>query len=358
MTLHKKIYLPIIAGALFTASCNKASNSGQNTASFTTTEQTVIKDFVSNVALAQYGNLTSTAVSLSSSINSLSTTPTTANLQAAQASWKSVRITWEQCEGFLFGPVEDNNYDPNTDTWPTDYVQMDSLLASSNPLQTSDIANLPQSLRGYHPIEYVIFGHGQGRKVSDITPRLMQYAVSLAADLLNNNVQPLYQSWTSAPTNYAQQVLTAGSGSTKFPKRQDLFLAIQGAMADICNEVGTEKMFDPFINKDSLLTESPYSDNTLIDFKNNIIGLQNVYLGLNGGTGIKDLVAAKNKSLDNQIQAQITSAINSFGNITLSYELAIYNQRTQVQQTMTQLVTLKSLLDNDLKNFITQYVQD
>ncbi|MBS1934379.1 MAG: hypothetical protein JST96_10305, partial [Bacteroidetes bacterium] len=200
--------------------------------------------------------------------------------------------------------------------------------------------------------------HGDGRTAAELTPRLLTYASSLSGDLLYNNIQPLYQSWTSAPTNYIQQVLTAGSGSTKFPKRQDLFLAIIGAMSDICNEVGSEKMYEPFINKDSTITESPYSGNTLSDFKDNIVGLQNVYLGLNGGTGIKDLVASKNKNLDNQIQAQITAAVNSFSNITVRYEVAIYTQRTQVQAVMTQLSNLKDLLDNDLKNFVTQYVQD
>lgn len=353
----KKIILPVIAIVVLMSSCNKAPVN-QTTNSFATEEQTVINDFVNNTALPQYSSLTNAAVSLNGSIVTLSSNTTDANLAASRASWRNIRVVWEQCEGYLFGPVEDNNYDPNTDTWPTDYTQLDSLLASSNPLEVNDVAALPQSLRGYHPLEYVIFGHGDGRTAAQLTPRLLKYATSLSSDILYNNVQPLYQSWTGAPDNYAQQILTAGSGSTKFPKKQDLFLAIVGAMSDICNEVGSEKMYDPFIHKDSSITESPYSDNTLSDFRNNIIGLQNVYLGLNGNTGLKDLVALTNKSLDNQIQAQITAAINSFSNITDSYEEAIFDQRVQVQQTMDQLTTLKGLLDNDLSSFITVNVKD
>jgi putative iron-regulated protein len=352
----KFLSIAFLSLIIFSA-CHKAPavSSGGST---TTVETTVIKDFTNSTALPQYSSLTNSAVTLNGAITTLNSSPTEANLAAAQLAWKNMRTVWEQCEGFLFGPVEDNDYDPNTDTWPTDYTQLDSLLASNNPLQVSDVANLAQSLRGYHPLEYVIFGHGDGRTAAQLTPRLMQYAVSLSGDILYNNVQPLYQSWTSAPTNYAQQITTAGSGSIKFPTRQDLFLAIVGAMSDICNEVGTEKMYDPFINKDSTITESPYSSNTLIDFKNNIIGLQNVYMGLNGGTGIKDLVASQNKNLDNQIQAQITAAVSSFNNITEPYEKAIFDQRTQIQQTMTQLAALKDLLDNDLTTFVKQYVKD
>lgn len=339
------------------SACNKATpTSGSDDPS--TLQQSVIKDFTNNVALTGYANLNSAAVSLSQAISTLNTTPTDANLQAAQASWKNIRTTWEQCEGFLFGPVEDNFYDPNTDTWPTAFSQMDSLLASSNQLQVSDVALLTQTLRGYHPIEYLIFGKDGSKTAAQLTARQKQYLVSLAADMLYNNIQPLYQSWTAAPTNYAQQVLTAGNGSKGFVKQQDLFLTLVASMSDICNEVGASKMKAPFDAKDPSITESPYSGNTLVDFKNNIISLQNVYLGLNGGKGIKDLVASKNKNLDNQLQAQITAAINSFNNITETYEKAIIDQRPQVQTVMTQLATLKGLLDNDLTSFIKTNIQN
>lgn len=355
--MRKNIFLFIAGAGLLFASCHKASSPDTAT-DFATLEETVITDFTNNVALAQYSNLTSAAVALNGAIATLNTSTTDANLLAAQTAWKNMRNTWEQCEGFLFGPVEDNDYDPNTDTWPTDYTQMDSLLASNNDLDRADVQNLPQTLRGYHPIEYIIFGVGGSRAAASLTAREKKYMVSLAEDLLYNNVQPLYDSWVSGSSSYAQQVLNAGKGSTQFEKRQDLFIALVSGMSDICSEVGEGKMFEPFTAIDSTITESPYSGNTLIDFKNNVIGLRNVYLGLNGGKGIKDLVASRNKNLDNQIQNQITAAINSFDNITVRFEKAIYDQRTQVQNTMTQLGTLKDMLDNDLKNFIMENVQD
>ena len=352
-----KTFSFIVFLSLFFASCHKADVSTPSE-NFATTEQTVINDFVNNTALPQYSNLVSSAVSLNNSVQMLQASATDENLAAAQSSWKNMRAIWEQCEGFLIGPVEDNDYDPNTDTWPTDYAQMDSLLSSSNPLQTSNIEALPQAMRGYHPIEYIIFGIGGTKKVSDITPRQMQYLSSLTGDMLYNNVQELYQSWAAAPGNYAQQLLTAGNGGNIYTKKQDLFLAIIGAMSDICNEVGAEKMYNPYINKDSFLTESPYSGNTLIDFKNNIIGVRNVYLGMNGNTGLKDLISSRNKNLDNQIRAQLTTAINSFDNIKGRYEEAILTQRVQIEQTMQQIEKVKALFQNDVTNFIKQNVLD
>ena len=347
--------------------CSKSSNSG-STESFTSIESDVISDFVKKTGLPQYDSLVQTATALNTAITNLNSSTTDANLATAQADWRAIRTVWERCEGFLIGPVEAKDYDPNSDTWPTDYHQMDSLLASSNALGVSDVQNLPQTLRGYHPMEYLIFGEGGTRTASQLDARKLQYLVSLSADLLNNDVQPLLDSWTSAPVNFGQAILTAGSGSTTYTSKQAFFLDIVGdnGMAGICNEVGEQdedgKMYNPYINKDSSLTESPYSGNSLTDFKNNIIGLQQVYMGLNGGKGLKDLVAARNSSLDQQIQTAITAAVSSFDNISGStgehYEEAIFDKRTQIQQTITQLNSLQSLLDNDLTTFIKTYVKD
>ncbi len=339
-------------------SCHKATENGSPTQSFDSLETDVITDFTNNIVFFRYNSLLSTSLIMNTTIQTLVSTTTDANQAQAKTDWKTLRANWEQSEGFLIGPVESNDYDPNTDTWPTDYVQMDSILASNNPLTTDDVKNLPQSLRGYHPLEYMIWGKGGSKTSGQITDRQKLYMQSLIDDIQINNVQALYNDWFLGTDNYSNQVLTAGRGSTEFSTRQALFLNIVSAMTDICGEVASSKMYEPFVARDSTITESPYSSNTLIDFKNNILGLQQVYLGLNGGKGIHNLVAAKNLDLDQKIQAQINAAINSFAQITERYEEAIFNQRTQVQNTMDQLGALNTLLDTDLKNFITVNIKD
>lgn len=368
MYANKIVLVPaLILGIAAFSACSKSSDSGSSE-SFTTVETDVITAFVNKTAVPQYADLVTAATELNTNITTLVATPTDANLLAAQTSWKKIRTTWERCEGFLIGPVESNDYDPNSDTWPTDYHQMDSLLASSNALTVTDVQNLPQTLRGYHPIEYLIFGKGGTRKVNELDADKKQYLSSLSSDLLNNAVKPLYNDWTTGSSSYSQAILTAGPGNTNFSTKQALFLALAGdeGMAGICNEVGQQnedgKMFNPYSTQDSTLAESPYSGNSLIDFKNNIIGVQQVYMGINGGKGIKDLVAAKNKALDNKIQAAISAAVNSFDNISgsdnMRFEVAIFQRRTQIATTMGLLNTLQALLEDDLESFIKQYVKD
>ncbi len=58
--------------------------------------------------------------------------------------------------------------------------------------------------------------------------------------------------------------------------------------------------------------------NSVSDFRNKIVGIQNVYPGRVGsadGKGLNDIIAAGDISLDTKIQAQLTLAINPFNNI-------------------------------------------
>lgn len=354
-SIMKNTFFNLIIAAIFFAGCHKADTDTPNT--FPSTEQNVIDDFTNDVALSQYADLANAAIDLNTKITTLNDNATDANLTAAQNSWRALRTVWEQCEGFLFGPVEDNDFDPQMDTWPTDANQFDSLLESTNPLELANIQALPYNLRGFHPVEYLIFGENGSKKASDLTAREKKYMVSATIDIVNicNSINA---SWTEAPINFAQQVQTAGNGSTVYTSKQDLFMAIVGAMQDICEEVGEGKMKEPFDARDPKIVESPYSGNSTADFKNNITGLQTVYVGKNGNDGISTLVSLRNKSLDSKIRSQITAAINSFDNISEPYEKAIIDQRSQIQQTMDAVNTLDETLEEELIPFIQQQVKD
>ncbi|BAV05504.1 Predicted lipoprotein [Filimonas lacunae] len=360
----KQLSMGICLATLVLASSCKKSDDTSTTTDFTTLEQQVLSDFTAKVAVKSYLDLKTAAANLNTSLVALNSSATEANLTTARTNWKALRLVWEQCEGFLIGPVEDNDYDPSMDTWPTDYTQMDAVLAdNSKTLSLAEIQGYDDALKGFHPIEYIIFGNHGDRKATDITARQKQYMLSLSADVVNicNN---LYDSWTTGADNFAAQVATP-SANGKYKTRKEVFSAlVDNGLIGICDEVGGGKMLEPFEQKAPEKVESPYSGNSTIDFKNNIIGIQNVYIGINGSTGLNVLIAAKNKDLDNRIQASLTAAINSFDNIKGYYEDAILNQSAAINQTMTLLVSenaadksLKSTL-SELDAFILQYIKD
>lgn len=327
----------------------------------TDAEGTVITEFVNVVANPDYAAINDNAIKLQAAVTLLISTPNAANLLAAQNAWKATREPWESCEGFLFGPVEDNDYDPTMDSWPLNKTDVDARLASSDVFTTSYIDGLDGTAKGFHGIEYIIFGEGGTKKATDITAREKLYLASTTTSLVATT-QALRDSWDASKGNYAATVTTAGKGSAVYKTRKDVFKAMVGAMSDICGEVGTSKMEDPYAQRDSTLDESSFSHNSTVDFTNNIKGILNVYTctygGKTGSASLSTLVAAKNASLDAKIKTQYNAVLAQFATITHTFEKAIYDQRAQVKATQDAIAVLQSTLDVDLNAFVEANIKD
>lgn len=349
-----KAALIIGASTLLITSCKKEEKKSND---FDNIKTEVLSSFVNTVGTPVYATFKDKATILNNAVLKLVSNPNATNQQEAQEAWKATRIYWEQSEGFLIGPVDDNNYDPYMDTWPTDRNELNALLAGTQPLDAAALAGYTDdetqlTLRGFHPLEYLLW-----KSNVSYTAREKEYMTGLSQDILNN-VTKLNNDW---PT-FAKELTTPG-GTSRYTNRQDALLALSGAFVDICSEVGEGKMFEPFNSTppDSTKSESPYSHNSLNDFRNNLIGAYNVYLcKFDGkqGVSISDLVAANNKTLDQNIKAKFEAAINSFDNITATFEMAIYTQRIGVQNTMTAIGNLKEAVDSPLKDYIKKYVTD
>jgi putative iron-regulated protein len=354
---YKKSLLVFLSVILSVIGCKKDEDDTPPATPVTPEE--VLIDFTNTLAIPNYTDLQAKAVVLNQASINLRDSTTETNLQTARDAWRSIRMTWEQAEGFLIGPVSDFNYDPATDSWPVNTVELDSLLTSSNPLELENIDSLQYTLRGHHPIEYVLFGVGGSRTAANLTARELKYLTSLTQSL-SNLLDQLVQSWNvNVPNNFATELMTAGNGSTRFATRKAAFIEIVYAMAHICDEVANNKMQAPLIAHDSELVESQYAHNATTDFTNNIKGVQNVYFCkyFNTGKSLHDLVKAGNISLDNQIQANINASISALGVINPNYGEAIFNQQTQIlnaQDAINELTNSLNLLSNFVQTTINE----
>lgn len=349
------------AAAITFASCKKDSNSGSGTESFTTLEVNVMTDFVNKTAIPGYASLKAKAIVFDSSVTALSKTPTDANLATAQQAWRDLRTVWEQGEGFLVGPVEDNNYDPHMDTWPVDTSSLNKLIKGSTPLDLNTVANLEDdALHGFHPAEYIMWGVDGKKKATDITAREMIYLTSLTQDITNTCAKT-YDAWVPTSGNFSQTVLSAGPGNSRWNTKQAFLLELANAIGEICNEVGDGKMKDPYDARSPLTVESPFSGNSLTDFKNNVQGAYDTYMGKFGGnTGksLHDLVYAKNIALDKKVQDAFNGAISSFATFTLPYEKAILDERPKCATSMAAILVARDAMQTDVVDYITANVKD
>ncbi len=301
----------------------------------------IITDYTNKTVIATYESMADNAILLMDAVNNLSDEITNEEVKTAAEAWKDTRKYWELSEAFLFGPAAFNNLDPLLDSWPLDKDQLDQVLAdveSDEIDMSADYVrnNLGASLRGFHAVEYLLFRDGEPRSGADISESEFVYLEAVAQVLAEDCIT--LEAWWTGSSNITSQkqeilenaeievgdafgteLINAGlAGSRYASQTAALEEMVQGAM-DIADEVGNAKIADPVQSGDVLDVESWYSWNSLTDFKNNIISIEDAYLGglveSDRDASLSDFVAKKDASLDAEIKANIEEAITKIDEI-------------------------------------------
>lgn len=348
--------LILAMGVIIISACGK-DNDTDAPINIEQLKKDIVADAANTVCKTSYEQLAEKGSKLRLDLQTLQQTTTEGNLTICRNDWKSIRETWEQTEAWLFGPVSVNEIDPRIDTWPVDFNDLDNILNSSVTLDEAYVDGLEESLKGFHPIEYLLWGQNGNKAATDFTAREHQFLLALGQNLEKLCIE-VRDSWTTG--GYANALATAGtSGNAEFPTLKSAYETLVDGMAGICDEVANGKIKDPYDLQDPTQEESPFAKNSIIDFTNNIKGIMNMYLGKfnSDGKGIEDLVRNYNLNLDNSIKEKHSAAVASLQAITVPFGEAITTQQTQVQTAMTKINELAAVLEGELKPFLQQYGQ-
>lgn len=309
----------------------------------------VLLNITDNVIIATYADLNTKAGALETAVKTFASAPIATNLEAARTAWRETRRPWEMSEGFLFGPVDTKGLDPSLDSWPVNTVDLDAVLAGTQDLTKSYIDGLDGTLKGFHTIEYLLFGTSGNKTADDFTVRELNYLIALS-ESLHGTAQQLEQSWTSAGDNFGANLRNAGeSGSIYLSHKAALQELAQGIVA-IADEVGNGKINDPFSQQDITLEESRFSNNSKADFQDNIRSIKHIYTGdyTQAGAGLDDIVKTKNSALDTQIKTDIDAAINAIGAIPGTFTTAITQEKPAVEAAQQAVRKLQETLETKL----------
>jgi hypothetical protein len=303
--------------------------------------EVIVAQFVDHTVAPTYSSLAAKAEQLADKLAALKANPTDAGVQEACAIFLEARAQWEMSEAFLFGAAGDFGIDPHIDSWPLDVTNFNTLMNSPEMLNRlagddGDVVagdNLGNALLGFHGIEYILFANGQPKSASVITANEWIYAAAVAGDLRNRCYQ-LEVSWIgdAAPESHAAKVeelelnstvaggdlsygenmKKAGQAGSTYYSRIAALMAIVDGCKTISDEVGTSKIGSAYSGEDETYIESPYSQKSIVDFHDNIVSIQNAYMG--GVEGQRDeskSLHAFVKASDADLDARVIAAINN-----------------------------------------------
>jgi len=132
--------------------------------------------------------------------------------------------------------------------------------------------------RGFHALEFSLFGLNGTKTAVDFSSRELQLLDLLSADL-KKQADLLSSSWASATGSFYDDFRSAGSDNSSYTTVTAALGEVLGSMADIMTELPDSKIQIPLDNQDNAYLESRFADYSLTDYRNNVQGTYNVYIG-------------------------------------------------------------------------------
>jgi predicted lipoprotein len=357
--LKFKHFLTIFALAAVVFSCSDDDDNGSDTV--TADYDVHLTNVANNVIVETYKDLAQKGVALLTEAQDFQGDVTASNLDEVRQAWRSAREPWEKSEGFLFGPVDTEGVDPAIDSWPVNVSDMDDLLndTTNHPTITeSSVEGQVDEAKGFHLIEYLLWGIDGNKQVADFTPRELEYLVAACANL-EDRTAFLHNSWKSNDGNFVANFLNAGQTGSIYVSQKAALQDLLDGMITIADEVANGKIETPFNGENGEgfnpeEEESRFSHNSKLDFANNIRSISNVYNGKFSidGLGISDVVAEFNPTLDATFQQQILDAIEAIETIPGTFTDAIENNRPAVANAQTKVRDVLETLQAGISNVI------
>ena len=315
-----------------------------------------------DIALAAYSDSLAGAENLDTAIDALLANPTDATLKGARDAYVTARIPYQQTEAYRFGNPIVDDWEVRVNSWPLDEGLIDYVDTSTygtesdeNPLFTANVVANPRLkidgkdvdashltpeflsgtlqeaggieanvATGYHAIEFLLWGqdtHGTGpgagaRPATDYDlkacthgncDRRAQYLKS-AAHLLVSDIKEMVGNWDE-------------QGKARLALKDLGLGAILTGMGSLSyGELAGQRMKLGLLVHDPEEEHECFSDTTYLAYRNDAIGIQNVYLGkytrtdgsVVEGPSISELVASKDAALDTEIKGLLDATDAKF----------------------------------------------
>ena len=321
-----------------------------------------VEEYVPGVIYDIYGKLADETASLYTQLAAMkaSANVSSAQVNAACATFLSARSWWEKSEAFLFGAATNYGIDPHIDSWPLDLDALANALANAGAIAALDADGadatgyVGASALGFHGIEFILFRDGSPRDAGCFSAAYnddalgvdgkteLIFATAVAEDLRNYCFE-LQAAWDpdcpadrvalvedelelntvmDSGMTFGENLLGAGEpGSTYRTWQFAVSNILVAGCSNICNEVANTKIGTAYYaaadDEESLdYIESPYSKKSYVDFKDNILSIQYSLYGRNGATsaGATSLMAvmknngyANAAALENALKAAVAA---------------------------------------------------
>lgn len=277
----------------------------------------VVRSFA-RCSVATYQEVVTAATALATATEAHASAPTDATRTAAQAAWRGAIDAWQMAEMHRYGPTADltvlggQNLRERIYGWPNVNRCIIERNLVTEGYAGAGLATLAVSARGLGALEYLLFSTATDNACDPTDPinamgtwaalsadtlraRRAAYARALAADVLERT-RAVVTAWE--PNGFAQQLTTAGTGSTTFDTLQLAISAVAEGVFYLDTDTKDLRLARPLGLRECTTPtcpehlESPWAERGKQHLRNNLLGAQRLLEGCAAGNnlGFDDLL--------------------------------------------------------------------
>ncbi len=306
---------------------------------------TLLANLTDNLILPNYTNLKISIQDLKANWVTFKANPNSTALLDVQDQWLLANICFQKAKMFHFGPALDNGLRAALGTFPTDTAKVLSNTTTAG-VNLFTVANMDAI--GFPALEFLWFRNNALTELNN-SVEARNYVDALLLKM-ESEIQTVLNAWNNG---YASSF--KASTGTESTSGFSLLVNVFNLEYELAKNA---KLGIP-IGKQSLgiaqpkYAEAVYSGQSLRLLKENIIAVQNVFLGLGlsgtNGIGFDDyLVALDKQALHNEIQSEFTLILNDFNGLSSNLVLEIQNQPSQLDALYTKMHNLVVHLKTDM----------
>lgn len=321
--------------------------------------QDVLTSLTVDVIAPRFQTAAAEMSALRDSLHTLCGSPTAANLQSAQDAWRNARAPWMRSQAMWFGPVMDRRSRSLVDWAPVEPERIEDLLATRDDITAEYVREfLASTQRGLGAVEYIIFGDDAAalEALSAADGVRCQYLTALG-DVAAAELDGVVADWTvgNAENGAYAGYFDGTAGSALLGRsavaevvRTSVFLA--RSITDM--RLGKALGVGDDVKADPSAIPMGAAHNAVADMRNQVLGMQDMYVGADGGLGLGALIAGLSAAADERMRAAFENALEAIGQMEEPLHANMAQNPAAAQAAHARLTELKRALNTEVVSLL------
>ena len=281
-------------------------------------KQEVITSLADDLIAPRFQAVADKTQALDAAINGLCANPTPESLDAARSAWRDAREPWMRSQATWFGPVMDRRSRSLVDWSPIDAERIEKAMVTWESITATQVLEFFSSTqRGLGTIEYFLFGDDGAvlEQLGESNAKRCQYMTALSG-VIATEMAGVRDEWTGDSTAMDYASYYKGTASVALLDQQavdeavrtSVFLTRNIADMRLGKALGVEGA-----EPDPSVIPGSGGNNAVADIRNQVIGMQDVYLGADteGALGVSALVQGVSPEADERMRGHFTALLEA-----------------------------------------------